>query len=77
MPLFFFVFGCIDATAVVAVARKQVWGETWMYSPENYGKTVRTLAAMAEYINHIEDAFDLDNVMALELLNEPWAHLVR
>lgn len=58
-------------------ARTQVWGETWMYSPENYGKTVRTLAAMAEYINHIEDKFDLDNVMALELLNEPWAHLVR
>lgn len=47
-----------------------------MYSPENYGNTVRTLAAMAEYINHIEDSFGLDNVMALELLNEPWAHLV-
>lgn len=47
-----------------------------MYSPENYGNTVRILAAMAEYINHIEDSFDLDNVMALELLNEPWAHLV-
>lgn len=48
-----------------------------MYSPENFGDTVRILAAMAEYINHIEDSFDLDNVMALELLNEPWAHLVR
>ncbi|CAN0074129.1 unnamed protein product, partial [Laminaria digitata] len=54
---------------------EEVWGETWMYSPENYGNTVRTLAAMAEYINHIEDSFGLDNVMALELLNEPWAHL--
>lgn len=52
-----------------------VWGETWMYSPVNYGNTVRILAAMAEYINHIEDKFSLDNVMALELLNEPWAHL--
>ncbi|CAM9723368.1 unnamed protein product, partial [Ectocarpus fasciculatus] len=52
-----------------------VWGETWMYSPENYGDTVRILAAMAEYINHIEDSFGLDNIMALELLNEPWAHL--
>lgn len=47
-----------------------------MYSPANYGNTVRILAAMAEYINHIEDKFSLDNVMALELLNEPWAHLV-
>lgn len=47
-----------------------------MYSPENFSKTVRTLAAMAEYINHIEDSFNLDNIMALELLNEPWAHLV-
>lgn len=56
--------------------RSQVWGETWMYSPENFGATVRTLAAMAEYINHIEASFELDNVMALELLNEPWAHLV-
>ncbi|CAB1102552.1 GH5 [Ectocarpus sp. CCAP 1310/34] len=52
-----------------------VWGETWMYSPENNGNTVRILAAMAEYINHIEDSFGLDNIMALELLNEPWAHL--
>lgn len=55
----------------------QVWGEDWMYSPENLGNTVRILAAMAEYINHIEDSYSLDNVMALELLNEPWAHLVR
>lgn len=47
-----------------------------MYSPENYSNTIRTLAAMAEYINHITDLFELDNVMALELLNEPWAHLV-
>lgn len=47
-----------------------------MYSPENFGNTVRTLAAMAEYVNHIEDSFGLDNIMALELLNEPWAHLV-
>lgn len=47
-----------------------------MYTPENYGNTVRILAAMAEYVNHIEDSFNLDNVMALELLNEPWAHLV-
>lgn len=48
-----------------------------MYTPENYGNTVRILAAMAEYVNHIEDSLHLDNVMALELLNEPWAHLVR
>ena len=53
-----------------------MWGESWMYSPVNYGNTVRTLATMAEYINHIEDAFELDNIMALELLNEPWAFLV-
>ncbi|CAM9592783.1 unnamed protein product, partial [Scytosiphon promiscuus] len=52
-----------------------VWGEGWMYSPENLGNTVRILAAMAEYINHIEDSYSLDNIMALELLNEPWAHL--
>lgn len=48
-----------------------------MYDPTNYGSTVRVLASMAEYINHIDDKFSLDNVMALELLNEPWAHLVR
>lgn len=47
-----------------------------MYSPDNYGNTVRTLAGLAEYINHMDDAFGLDNVMAIELLNEPWAHLV-
>lgn len=48
-----------------------------MYSPMNYGDTVRILAAMAEYINHIDDKYSLDNVMAFELLNEPWAKLVR
>lgn len=58
------------------IFRFQVWGESWMYSPEHFGDTVRTLAAMAEYINHIEDSFNLDNVMAFELLNEPWAYLV-
>ncbi|CAM9169230.1 unnamed protein product [Discosporangium mesarthrocarpum] len=52
-----------------------VWGETWMYNPENVGDTVRILAVIAQYINHIEDALGLDNIMALELLNEPWAHL--
>lgn len=37
---------------------------------------MRILATMAEYINHIDDKFGLDNIMALELLNEPWAYLV-
>ncbi|CAM9160424.1 unnamed protein product [Phaeothamnion confervicola] len=51
------------------------WGESWLYSPENMANTFKILAAIAEYINRMEDMFGLDNVMALELLNEPWAFL--
>jgi hypothetical protein len=41
----------------------QLWGEQWVYSPAHIGNTVKTLAAMAEYINHIADRFELDNIM--------------
>eukprot|EP00158_Paraphelidium_tribonemae_P000480 Partr_v1_DN22528_c0_g1_i2_m28228 putative Glucan 1,3-beta-glucosidase len=52
-----------------------VWGEAWLYSPNHMGNTVKTLAAISQYINHIDDNHNLDNIMALELLNEPWAFL--
>lgn len=56
--------------------RRKVWGESWLYDPANLEGTVRILATMAGYISHIDDKFGLDNIMALELLNEPWAYLV-
>jgi hypothetical protein len=36
---------------------------------------VATLGAMATYINYIEVKWGLNNVMAIELLNEPWSQL--
>ncbi|CAM9879634.1 unnamed protein product [Chrysoparadoxa australica] len=61
-------------TASPELNRSQ-WGESWLYSPDNVGNTVKILAAVAEYCNHIDDSFGMDNVMALEILNEPWAYL--
>lgn len=37
--------------------------------------TLITIEAMTTYINYIEDGHGLDNVMAFEILNEPWQML--
>lgn len=47
-----------------------------MYNAENVEASVKVLATMAEYINHLEMVLHLDNVIMLELLNEPWVSLV-
>ena len=48
------------------------WGQGWIYDPSNVAGTVATNAAMATYMNHIEENFGLDNIIMMEILNEPW-----
>ena len=51
------------------------WGEHWLYDSVNMAGTLMTIEAMATYVNYIEEAHGLDNIMMLELLNEPWGML--
>lgn len=48
------------------------WGQSWIYNPTHVAGTVATNSAMATYLNHIEKHYGLDNVMLIEILNEPW-----
>ena len=48
------------------------WGQPWIYNPTNVNGTVATCAAIAKYINYVEANFGIDNIIALEILNEPW-----
>jgi len=47
------------------------WGWHWLYDPTMQADTTKVLVAMAQYINFLQSN-GLDNVIALELLNEPW-----
>jgi len=48
------------------------WGFKWFYDRQKQADTVKVLVSMAKYIQTIAQKFALDNVIALELLNEPW-----
>jgi hypothetical protein len=37
--------------------------------------TLIIIEAMTTYINYVEEAHGLDNIMLFELLNEPWQML--
>jgi len=47
------------------------WGWHWFYDAQNQANTVKVLVSMAKYITLLTKS-GLDNVVALELLNEPW-----
>jgi glucan 1,3-beta-glucosidase len=51
------------------------WGEHWLYDSVHMSATLIIIEAMTTYINYIEEAHDLDNVMIFEILNEPWGML--
>jgi hypothetical protein len=53
----------------------QVWGETWLYSETYISQSVTTLKAMATYLKHLRDSEGIDNVILLQLVNEPWVFL--
>jgi glucan 1,3-beta-glucosidase len=47
------------------------WGNYWFYDDEAQHNTTLILIAMAKYIDFLKQN-GLDNVVALELVNEPW-----
>jgi glucan 1,3-beta-glucosidase len=47
------------------------WGFQWFYDPTAQQNTTLILVAMAKYIDFLAQN-GVDNVIALELLNEPW-----
>eukprot|EP01041_Mallomonas_annulata_P000167 gene167-286_t len=51
------------------------WGSGWLEDENNVQGTVDTVSAMAEYVTYIEVTFGLNNVIALEVLNEPFVFL--
>lgn len=51
------------------------WGETWLYDETAISETVQILSSMALYIKFLSEEQHLDNVMMLELVNEPWVFL--
>lgn len=54
---------------------KQNWGETWLYNEQAIGETVKILEGMAMYVKYLDENLRLDNVMMLQLVNEPWVFL--
>jgi len=47
------------------------WGNYWFYDDEAQANTTLVLVAIAKYIDFLKQN-GIDNVVALELLNEPW-----
>jgi len=47
------------------------WGWHWFYDPSNQADTIKILVAMTNYITFLTSN-GVENVVALELLNEPW-----
>jgi glucan 1,3-beta-glucosidase len=47
------------------------WGYEWQYDPTMLKYTQQILVSMAQYIESLKTS-GLDNVVALELVNEPW-----
>jgi len=50
------------------------WGWTWAYDASARQATTNILVAMANYINFLQQN-QVDNVIGLELLNEPWVFM--
>eukprot|EP01130_Rhizamoeba_saxonica_P000267 TRINITY_DN10243_c0_g1_i1.p1 TRINITY_DN10243_c0_g1~~TRINITY_DN10243_c0_g1_i1.p1 ORF type:complete len:602 (-),score=179.68 TRINITY_DN10243_c0_g1_i1:62-1813(-) len=47
------------------------WGYDWWYDPQAIKDTTTVLVHMVKYIQHLE-SLGIDNVAAIELVNEPW-----
>ena len=46
-----------------------------MYGPNYIKDTVAILKSMAQYLVHIKKEYKIDNVILLQLVNEPWVTL--
>ena len=53
----------------------QTWGTEWLYSPKYIKETVSILEEMARYIKHLKEVKKIDNIILLQLVNEPWVFL--
>ena len=60
---------------MIMVMSLQAWGETWLYSEPAIADTVKILEGMALYVKHLRDSLRIDNIIMLELVNEPWVFL--
>jgi len=49
----------------------EVWGYNWFYDQDMLDQTTKLLVKIAEYVAMLEGA-GVDNVIGLELVNEPW-----
>jgi len=47
------------------------WGYQWFYDKSNLANSIKILIAMSQYIDTLATN-GLDNIVALELVNEPW-----
>jgi len=47
------------------------WGYQWFYDQTNLANSMKIVVSMAKYIDNLAQN-GIDNVVALELLNEPW-----
>jgi glucan 1,3-beta-glucosidase len=47
------------------------WGYHWMYDKTMLSQSTKILVSMAKYISTLKD-MGIDNIIALELVNEPW-----
>jgi len=52
----------------------EVWGYDWIYDPEMLKDTTKVLLSIAKWIAYCEEN-GMDNIMALQLVNEPWVFL--
>ena len=48
------------------------WGQHWIYDKYYVNSTINTNIAMVYYIEYIKNTYNIDNVIMIELLNEPW-----
>ena len=48
------------------------WGQHWIYDDNHVNGTINTNIAMIKYIQYLQTEFNIDNILMIELLNEPW-----
>jgi len=52
----------------------EVWGYDWIYDDKMLEDTTKVLVAISTWIKYLNDN-GMDNIMGLQLLNEPWVFL--
>jgi hypothetical protein len=53
----------------------QQWGENWLYNPTYIKQTVDVLEAVSKYLKNCNDQHGVDNIIMVEVVNEPWVFL--